>query len=226
MDHKGALMISLENVNPDLRARIERMLLLSNYMLWVKSAWRSRKEQEGLYALYLAGGTLAAKPGTSNHERGLAVDVACNWEQNELRKSLAKQLGLITPVKGEPWHMELDPKRKPLPPLEIPVLAKSARIVAPVMFNATILPENEDTVIRKEVHIPSLDDKGNGWIDSDIAFDRFINCVICGPAPDRDTYDWANIYWSTNNTNGKARIEFEGGKPNQPLDVVLWGWGE
>lgn len=42
----------------------------------VTSGFRSRAEQAVLYARYLAGGNIAAKPGSSNHERGLAIDVS------------------------------------------------------------------------------------------------------------------------------------------------------
>jgi hypothetical protein len=42
----------------------------------VTSGFRSRAEQARLYARYLAGGPLAAKPGTSSHETGQAVDVS------------------------------------------------------------------------------------------------------------------------------------------------------
>lgn len=41
----------------------------------VTSGFRSYAEQSRLYARYLAGGPLAARPGTSSHERGQAVDV-------------------------------------------------------------------------------------------------------------------------------------------------------
>lgn len=39
------------------------------------SSYRTLEQQKALYAKYLAGGTLAARPGTSNHGLGLAVDV-------------------------------------------------------------------------------------------------------------------------------------------------------
>jgi tape measure domain-containing protein len=41
----------------------------------VTSGFRTYAEQAALYQRYLAGGPLAAKPGTSSHERGEAVDV-------------------------------------------------------------------------------------------------------------------------------------------------------
>lgn len=42
----------------------------------VNSAWRSYSEQEALWQRYLHGGPLAARPGTSSHEKGQAVDVS------------------------------------------------------------------------------------------------------------------------------------------------------
>lgn len=40
----------------------------------VHYGWRSREEQAALYRRHLAGGPLAAPPGRSPHEHGLAVD--------------------------------------------------------------------------------------------------------------------------------------------------------
>jgi hypothetical protein len=45
----------------------------------VNSAWRSSAQQYLLYKWYLGGGCgiqIAAKPGTSNHEAGLAIDTS------------------------------------------------------------------------------------------------------------------------------------------------------
>jgi hypothetical protein len=72
--------------------------------LQITSANRTRAEQEVLYQKYLNGtGNLAAKPGTSNHESGLAIDFtntpgAFAW--------LAKNAGRygLKNLKGEPWH--------------------------------------------------------------------------------------------------------------------------
>lgn len=72
--------------------------------LKISSSYRSRQEQEVLYAKYKNGtGNLAAKPGTSNHESGLAIDFqnttgAYSW--------LAKNAGRfgLKNLPGEPWH--------------------------------------------------------------------------------------------------------------------------
>ena len=72
--------------------------------LGIESSFRSRAEQEKLYAAYQNGtGNLAAKPGTSNHESGLAIDFkntpgAYDW--------LAKNAGKfgLKNLHGEPWH--------------------------------------------------------------------------------------------------------------------------
>ena len=72
--------------------------------LKITSANRSRAEQERLYQAYLNGtGNLAAKPGTSNHEKGQAIDFtntpgAFNWLAKNAEKFGFKNL------KGEPWH--------------------------------------------------------------------------------------------------------------------------
>ena len=72
--------------------------------LKITSGHRTRAEQERLYQAYLNGtGNLAAKPGTSNHEKGQAIDFtntpgAWNWLAKNAEKFGFKNL------KGEPWH--------------------------------------------------------------------------------------------------------------------------
>lgn len=69
------------------------------------SGWRSTAKQAVLYAKYLAGtGNLAARPGTSNHERGLAIDHGPHSTAAD--RAVARQFRLHYPVRGEPWHVE------------------------------------------------------------------------------------------------------------------------
>lgn len=68
------------------------------------SAYRSRNHQKALYEAYKAGkGSLAAPPGYSLHERGLAIDIDASS-----RAWLAKhpEFGWIRTLAIEPWHFE------------------------------------------------------------------------------------------------------------------------
>ena len=93
--------------------------------LTVASGTRTRALQEKLYAAYLNGGTLAARPGTSNHEedgpigpraidvhdtgRDAGVTTAGTKRANWLRAN-AKRFGFNPAGYGfrqvEPWHIE------------------------------------------------------------------------------------------------------------------------
>jgi hypothetical protein len=73
------------------------------------SGFRSNEEQKVLYQKYLNGtGNLAAKPGYSNHQGGISMDIggiggygttAYKWLQNN-----ASKYGFKNDVGGEPWH--------------------------------------------------------------------------------------------------------------------------
>jgi hypothetical protein len=76
----------------------------------IASGGRTRAEQEWLYHLYLTGrGNLAAKPGTSRHESGRAVDayvgVAPVGNVDRVKDAM-KKLGFSFPLASEPWHAE------------------------------------------------------------------------------------------------------------------------
>ena len=91
-------------MNAAFRARFGINLPISGSM----SAYRTYDQQVYLYNLYLSGqGNLAARPGTSNHGWGLAVDVSVspygstyyNW-----LNANAGRWGFNDDVSGEPWH--------------------------------------------------------------------------------------------------------------------------
>lgn len=76
--------------------------------LTLSSSFRSYEQQNYLYQLYLKGqGNLAAPPGRSNHEKGLAIDVANGipWVQK-----YGSKFGWINTGMGfsqkEPWHFD------------------------------------------------------------------------------------------------------------------------
>jgi len=69
------------------------------------SGFRSYAQQAELYRRYLAGtGNLAAPPGRSNHEKGLAIDHGPHSTASD--RTVAETFRLHYPVGGEPWHVE------------------------------------------------------------------------------------------------------------------------
>ena len=77
---------------------------------------RSRADQERAYALYRAGrGPLAARPGTSAHEFGLAIDVNPRPGEDARSASLLSKYGLGLTVQHEPWHIGMPGGNKRLP---------------------------------------------------------------------------------------------------------------
>ena len=95
----------------------------AGHSLLISTAWRSRPFQERLYLAYQAylaaqrGGppapwaAKAAKPGTSKHEVGLAVDipVAGATARHRWLKENAQRYGFVDNVSSEPWHWEYRP---------------------------------------------------------------------------------------------------------------------
>jgi LAS superfamily LD-carboxypeptidase LdcB len=69
----------------------------------VGSGFRTRDEQA---ALYRAKPHLAARPGHSNHERGLAADLSCENGGLAWLHSHASKYGLCFPMSYEAWHIE------------------------------------------------------------------------------------------------------------------------
>ncbi len=73
----------------------------------ITSGARSRAEQEKLYAAYKNGtGNLAAKPGTSNHESGDALDLGPPSAYAWLKQNAGK-FGFKNKIASEPWHWSL-----------------------------------------------------------------------------------------------------------------------
>lgn len=84
--------------------------------LTVNSGGRTFQEQQVAYQKYLNGGPLAAKPGTSLHESGIAVDIGgpitnSGSSQHAWLRQNAAQFGWywVGQRYGEPWHWEYHP---------------------------------------------------------------------------------------------------------------------
>lgn len=102
-----------------LRSRVAELLRRAAGAVWINSGRRSTEQQVQLrrqhcgttfYDIYQKPASQCspptAIPGRSEHEKGLAVDIGGN---KSLAAKLAKTLGLRFPVKGEDWHIEVDP---------------------------------------------------------------------------------------------------------------------
>jgi LAS superfamily LD-carboxypeptidase LdcB len=77
-----------------------------------KSSYRTFAQQQELYNLYVSGkGNLAAKPGTSNHGWGLAVDVATQ-QMRQMIDRIGVKYGFskrCSDAQNEWWHIKYDP---------------------------------------------------------------------------------------------------------------------
>jgi len=87
--------------------RMQRAAHDAGVSLSLTSGFRSYQEQDYLYGCYLSGacnnGNLAARPGYSNHQSGVAIDVSTSsW-----LAANAPSFGFERTVPGEPWHHEL-----------------------------------------------------------------------------------------------------------------------
>src|SRR5688500_2644821 len=99
-------MPDIEGMREPLRSIVKKIIEESGGRVNVTpiGGFRTRAEQEEAYADYLRGGNLAAKPGTSAHEHGMAVDFGGDLA---LAKQLATKYGLVNSVAGAPWHFTL-----------------------------------------------------------------------------------------------------------------------
>lgn len=83
--------------------------------LAASEAFRTKEQQDYFWGCYQTKscneGRLAAEPGTSNHQMGLAIDFNCNGGSMQYGnvcydwlEANARQYGFIGNVAGEPWH--------------------------------------------------------------------------------------------------------------------------
>lgn len=92
-----------EGLQPFFAARLS-CLFAAVPGLWIVSGFRTRAEQATLYEQKPG---LAAPPGHSNHELGLAADLGYPSDGAEdMAHVRAAGCGLSFPVPYEPWHVE------------------------------------------------------------------------------------------------------------------------
>ena len=109
-EYRTSSAVDVSLVDP-FASRLLRLLELFGGRVLIVSGRRSYAEQQQLWEAYLAGGALAARPGTSPHERGAAadlriVDSTVTWREVHLA---ASTYGLTFPIPGEDWHTQADP---------------------------------------------------------------------------------------------------------------------
>lgn len=78
---------------------------------YLSSGVRSTADQARLYADRANNPNPVARPGTSRHERGLAVDIGGMTPE---QRALLSQYGLAQPVANDPPHVELAPQGAPV----------------------------------------------------------------------------------------------------------------
>eukprot|EP00163_Fabomonas_tropica_P010922 TRINITY_DN2126_c0_g1_i1.p1 TRINITY_DN2126_c0_g1~~TRINITY_DN2126_c0_g1_i1.p1 ORF type:complete len:514 (+),score=122.66 TRINITY_DN2126_c0_g1_i1:133-1674(+) len=81
--------------------------------LYLNSGFRTNQEQTYLYNCYINkncnGGNLAAKPGTSQHQNGIALDIRMNPGNYAWLRHNAAKYGFTRTVSSENWHWEYHP---------------------------------------------------------------------------------------------------------------------
>lgn len=118
-----------------LTSRLNNLIAASGGRIWINSGDRSSSDQQSLWDAAVAkygpdqAANWVARPGTSNHEKGLAVDLGGDLT---LAAQLAPRFGLKSPMSWEPWHFEMsdqpsDPNAQTNPPLGfVPPTTESA----------------------------------------------------------------------------------------------------
>lgn len=103
----GASVGSVAGMTPDLQAALrEAAALLGVPEVPITSGWRSTERQAALYANRARNPFPVARPGTSAHERGTAVDVPRPFAPR--LAAVAARVGLCRPwPETDPVHFEL-----------------------------------------------------------------------------------------------------------------------
>jgi LAS superfamily LD-carboxypeptidase LdcB len=107
--------VSVETITAQAFRAMQAAAKAAGIHLTLASGFRTMEEQERLYRAYQDGtGNLAAKPGFSNHQNGIAIDIGVRAsftspEYLWLAKNAA-DFGFVNTGKNfsqpEPWHWE------------------------------------------------------------------------------------------------------------------------
>lgn len=109
--YQSEVMDTGESSTTGLTSQVKRAISWARRHGWhgtVTSGFRSYGEQAVLYARYLAGGNIAAKPGSSNHESGRAIDVTDHDAFNRAMLSAPANSRLKWYGPGDAVHFSID----------------------------------------------------------------------------------------------------------------------
>jgi hypothetical protein len=108
VDAGSSITMDGHQVGGTVGARIQAMMAAAPGKIGIASGTRSHTEQAQLYANYRAGkGNLAAPPGHSKHELGLAADLKfASPGVRDWAHANAARFGLVFPIASESWHVE------------------------------------------------------------------------------------------------------------------------
>lgn len=100
--------VNINNLHPSMKrlflGAVEEYGQITGKNIQVNRAYSSTAEQEALYKKFGPG--KAARPGTSLHEFGLAIDVQSSDLDAMDKLGLLRKYGLTRPLGSESWHLE------------------------------------------------------------------------------------------------------------------------
>jgi hypothetical protein len=105
--------VDWRDVSSKLLINLNRLGMGLHKVITVTSGYRTVAEQAALYEKYKNSGFdnryIAAKPGQSMHNQGLAVDAVIDGRalSSVVSSRTLKKYGLVAPVAGDPVHIQL-----------------------------------------------------------------------------------------------------------------------
>jgi hypothetical protein len=119
----GSDASKIKLLRPEMQRKVYQMFQYAKSKGWtlsITSAYRSTQKQTYLYNEWKAGRhkvPVVAKPGTSRHEFGCAVDISVSGhgasaeEMGKFGESIGLRWGGHWSRNRETWHFDLDPKK-------------------------------------------------------------------------------------------------------------------
>lgn len=138
------MAVDTQDLNPDFAQRLMQLIAASHGMIRITSGYRDNALQAKLYEQAKVNhpddpGKWVAPPGKSNHNKGLAADLAGDMG---LAHQLAPQFGLYFPMSWENWHIEPISTSDPNSPGNDPAAYTTSPYGDP---NPTVQDRSQDT---------------------------------------------------------------------------------